>query len=343
MSLAGKKVASVLALGIVVTGTVLGAHTMAQAATPVPFVTGASAPRGGVVLKGDDGNTHYWTPDAIDGLCRVDVDPATGAGTINRNTCVLFLGGNQIKPGQLSYDPNPTHPYIYVPDLSSHSQGVWRLGYLSSGDGGKGTISITDRTLLAPGCGLGGNLPWASALSPATVLNPVRNLYLGYKKTGNIVRINNPAGSPTCADVQVIGNSADGRISFALAFMGTNLWEADGRGLGVIGNAPACATAGAGTCNAVGVLTGNPALPNALASDPVNQVLYVGDPSNIYAVNLATPGTATISTYATGFSFVFGLAVDPNTLAVGHAPLIYAGDDPSREVIPGAGRIFKVQ
>jgi DNA-binding beta-propeller fold protein YncE len=280
--------------------------------------------------------THYWTPDHINGLCRVDVDPVTGVGTMNRNTCVLFLGGGQIKAAQLSYDPQ--NQFIYVPDMSTQSKGVWRLRYLPSADNGNGAISIFDRTLLAPNCGVGGNLPWASALGPDG------NLYLGFKKTPNIVRINHPAGFTQCSDAQVIGSSADGRISFALAFMGTDLWEADGRGLGVIVNAPACATAGAGTCNAVGVLTGNPALPNALASDPVNHVLYVGDPSNVYALNLAgAPGTATISTYATGFQFVFGLAVDPNTLAVGQAPLIYAGDDPSRGLIPGAGRIFKVQ
>jgi hypothetical protein len=343
MFLAGKKVASVLALGTVFMGAVIGAHTMAQAATTTLLVPAATAPRGGVVLQGtaiDPATgkpvTHYWTPDHLNGVCRVDVDPVTGVGTMNRSTCVLFLGGGQIKAAQLSYDPQ--NQFIYVPDMSAQSKGVWRLRYLPSADNGNGAISIIDRTLLAPNCGVGGNLPWASALGPDG------NLYLGFKKTGNIVRINHPAGFTQCSDVQVIGNSADGRLSFALAFMGSDLWEADGRGLGVIPNAPACATAGAGTCNAVGVFTGNPALPNALASDQTNHVLYVGDPSNIYALNLAgAPGTATISTYATGFQFVFGLAVDPTTVAAGQAPLIYAGDDPSRGAIPGAGRIFKVQ
>jgi hypothetical protein len=302
------------------------------------LVPSATAPRGGVVLQGTAIDpvtgkpvTHYWTPDHLNGVCRVDVDPVTGVGTMNRSTCVLFLGGGQIKATQLSYDPK--NQFIYVPDMSTASQGVWRLRYLPSADNGNGAISIIDRTLLAPGCGVGKNLPWASALGPDG------NLYLGFKTTGNIVRINNPAGSTTCTSVQVIGNSADGKLAFALAFMGNDLWEADGRGLGVLPNAPACSPVS--PCAGVGVFTGAPALPNALASDPVNHVLYVGDPSNVYALNLAGPaGTATLSTYATGFSFVFGLAVDPTTLAVGTPPVIYVGDDPSRGAIPGAGRIF---
>ena len=49
-----------------------------------------------------------------------------------------------------------------------------------------------------------------------------------------------------------------------------------------------------------------------------------------------------VNTYVSGFSFVFGTAVDTVGLTAGTTPTVWASDDSSRGLTPGTGRIFKL-
>ena len=316
--------AALFALALVIAALV-GAGP-ASAATQSTVATNVTAPNGGVMLTGANGSKHLWIPDHLNGVCRVD------AAGLNQNTCALFLGTNAVKPGQLSFDP--VNNYLYIPDLSAKSQGVFRVKYDPNGDNGNGSLSLFDRTQLAPNCGLGGNLPWATALGPDG------NLYVSFKKSPSIVRVKDPAGvSIPCANVQVMGNASDGRSAFSLAWVGTRLFEADNKGLGAISNATQCAVT-VGTCNAVPFLTGQITAPQMIAADQQNSTLYVGAGTNVYAVQVgATQGFAV---YQSGFGFVTGLTVDPSPLGAGNLPVVYVGDDPSQGALPGAGRIVSI-
>ena len=312
-------------LGVVSVGLAsLAAAGVAQAATQTTLASNMTFPLGGVVLQGANGSTHLWSPDHINGVCRID---ATG---LNQGSCVLFVNGSALKPGQLSYDP--VNNYIYVPDLSSKSLGVIRLKYDPNGDGGNGAISFFDRTVLAPNCGIGGNLPWGSALGPDG------NLYVSFKKTSNIVRIKNPTAlTIPCSDVQVMGTAGDGKKSFALAFLGTTLAETNNNGVGIIGHADQCATAATGTCRSSEVVVGRIPSPYGIAGDATTNSLWVGGLDGVYRMTL----DGTISLYQPEPAQVVGLTVSDPRAAAG-TPTLYGSFDTTRGLVPNTGTLFRV-
>lgn len=318
-------------------GLAVSAYPQAAQAAPTAttIATNVTAPRGGVVLVGANGSSHYWFPDHLLGFCRLDPSAASPTGfAINRTTCVLFVGGApkaaQIKAAQASYDPKTN--FVYVPDMASRSVGIVRLHFDPHMDGGNGGMSILHRTTFGPSC-LGLQLPWGSAFGPDG------NLYLSFKRSPQIVRVVNPHLTPTCANVEWVGNASDGKSAMALAFVGPDLWEADNVGLGVISGATDAACT-AGACDSFPLFTGEVALPAALASDELNQVLYVGDATGIHALDVNNGSGPVL--YQPISSFVFGLAVDPKTLIVGGAPTLFGGADPSRGILPLTGSLFRV-
>jgi hypothetical protein len=266
------------------------------------------------------------------GFCRLDADATSPTGfSVNRNSCVLFMNGKQIKATQASHDPVTN--FVYVPDMSSASQGVVRVHYDPRLDGGNGGISILGRTTFGATC-FGKELPWGSAFGPDG------NLYLSFKASANIDRIVNPNLKPTCANVEVVGNAGDNRSSFSLAFVGTDLWEVNNKGIGVIGDAidRACTL---GACPSSEIFTGTVPLPNALAADDLNGVLYIGAATDVYAFDTILGDGPVL--YQSGFTFVYGLAVDPSTVALGVTPTLYGGEDPSRGVVPLEGSVFRIK
>jgi hypothetical protein len=275
------------------------------------------------LLTGGDGLQHLWEGDEVSGLCRFD--PTGTTFTKDPSSCVLAFGGSpQVKPGQLSFDGH----YIYMPDLSAKSTGVGKLGYVATANGGKGGLSIFDRGVIAPTCGLAGNIPWGTALGPDG------NLYVSFKKSPNITRIVNPgAFSGSCADVQNIGIAGDGRKSFALAFAGPNLWETNNNGIGVIPNAALVTTQvqSSETFLVAGAF--------GLSSD-ANGVVYEGNTTDLQAfdgINGSSPVTV-----ATGFSLVQGVAVDPTSVGLPGtlAGRVFVADDPTGGLNPGNGRTW---
>ncbi|MGC2698208.1 MAG: fibronectin type III domain-containing protein, partial [Candidatus Angelobacter sp.] len=336
-------------IGVAIFAGFVSPAASAQARTP--FATGVTAPMGGLILAGtainpNTGNPyrHLWSSDQGGfGLCRVDPDVETpGPHTININTCLPFVGGVQFKPGQLAFDPALNN--IYAVDLQSNTQGVFRLHYVPGADGGLGALDLIHQEVLGgnggighnglPGCGIAGNIP------NSAVLGPDGNLYIGFKRSGNIIRIVAPQTEPLpCANVQIIGTSADQTKTFGLGWIGHDLFGGDGISLWIMTNADRCLTPQNGQlpCRGSGILTAETALPTFVMSDQIYPAVsgtnvYVGNAASITLVNLVT--LQVTQNYATGFEFLSSLTLDPTDLS------LYAADDPTAGKLPVQGRWF---
>ena len=260
--------------------------------------------------------THLWVADHALGFCRVDFPPPA-AVAINQNTCADTA--KIISPGQPSTDGR----FVYIPDNSAKSQGVWRLEFFPA------TETVGNLTLLAPNGGLGGNRVTASALGPDG------NLYVGFLRNGNILRVTTPGGLSQL--VQTVATTSDGRGMSALAFVGSDLYAAEGGAVTKVANAGACSA-----CKAVPT-TSTALAPTALASDGTN--LYISDTpgidSTILRFTIATGAEITFSNTGvfpdgttTSYKFVTGLSVANGSL--------FVGDDPTDGAQIIQGHVWKV-
>ena len=179
----------------------IGSPAMAQQST-TQFAAGVNSPQGGLVLAGTGinpatGNSfrHLWTADPINGLCRLDPDVDTVAShSINLATCLSTVNGAAFNPGQLTFDPGSNT--IYAVD-GGNKLGVFVMHFQPAGDSGHGSMDQMNQSMLAPNCGIAGNQP------NATSLGPDGNLYVGFRRSGSIMRIVSPLTNPlACANVQ---------------------------------------------------------------------------------------------------------------------------------------------
>jgi hypothetical protein len=226
-----------------------------------------TAPLGGIILKGTAINPatgapfrHLWVDDATSGICRIDPDlDSPGPYAINLQTCPFKINGASITGGPMSFDPtqhflDPQNPtiatnYLYFADEQRASQGIMRIGYLASGDSGQGTLNFASLFVMGgstTGARFGGGttgcaIPGNPGTPHATVLDPLGNLWVGYKKSTTIVRFNQPGtasetGFGTC-DQFITAVATVTKLTQGLAFVGHDLWGADGTSPFVIKNA----------------------------------------------------------------------------------------------------------
>ena len=217
-----------------------------------------TAPLGGIILKGTAINPatgalyrHLWVDDATSGICRIDPDLDTpGPYAINLQTCPFKVNGASITGGPMSFDPtphflDPQHPtvatnYLYFADEQRASEGIMRIGYLPSGDGGHGFLNFASLFVMGgstTGARFGGGttgcaIPGNPGTPHSTVLDPLGNLWVGFKKGGTVVRFTQPGtasetGFGTCDQFIVVVATID-KKSDGLAFIGHDLWGADG-------------------------------------------------------------------------------------------------------------------
>jgi hypothetical protein len=217
-----------------------------------------TAPLGGIILKGTAISPatgqpirHLWVDDATSGICRIDPDlDSPGPYAMNLNTCPFKINGASITGGPLSFDPTPHFPdpanptvatnYLYFADEQRASEGIMRIGYLASGDSGQGFLNFASLFVMGgstTGARFGGGttgcaLPGNPGTPHSTVLDPLGNLWVGFKKSGTVLRFTQPGtasetGFGTCEQfivpVATIDKKSDG-----LAFIGHDLWGADG-------------------------------------------------------------------------------------------------------------------
>lgn len=315
---------------------------------PAPSNSSITAPASGVIINGTNLKNgvpvrHLWTPDHLKGICRVDPDIDSGGPFhLNDATCMSFVGGTAIKPGQLAYDPNTQN--VYAVDLSAKNQGIFRLGFAPGGDNGEGALDQFRTTALGGlngGCGIPGNVPNSASLGPDN------NLYIGFKRSGNIVRIVNPAVDPLpCGNVQTIGTTADGKKNFGFGWIGHDLYGADGLSAWVIPKADQCFTPANGntSCKGSSILVGQIAVPSIATTDQVypslnGSTLYLGNPTSVTAIRLSPLPAVVDTNFGTGFSFVSGLAVD---MANPSNKVVYAADDTTNGASVGTGRLWSI-
>jgi hypothetical protein len=229
---------------------------------------------------------HLWVADATAGICRIDPDlDSPGPYAINLETCPFKINGASITGGPLAFDPaqhfldpaNPLIPtnYLYFVDEQRASQGIMRIGYLATGDSGHGSLNYASLFVMGgntTGARFGGGttgcpLPGNPGLPDAAVLSPLGDLWVGFKKSGTIVRFNQPGtasdtGFGTC-DQFITPVATVSKLTTGLAFIGHDLWGADGTSPFFIKNADTtCVVPPHGICTAptdiVGVLAAAP-------------------------------------------------------------------------------------
>src|SRR6185437_14249745 len=220
-----------------------GQVTTGPPTTSTTIVVGLTLPYGVQILTGTATSTitgapvrHLWTGDQ-GGLCRIDPEiDAPGPFAVNLATCITGAGADtKFVAGRMAFDPLTNN--IYTVNNGNLSN-VARYHYLPGGDSGQGLVSSTAEILGdANGCGLSGNFPWAVALGPDG------DLYVSFRKNGNIIRVLAPqSASVPCSGMQVMGQGFDGKIGKSLGWIGHDLWGEDVVGLWRIGNADQCFT-----------------------------------------------------------------------------------------------------
>jgi uncharacterized repeat protein (TIGR01451 family) len=259
-----------------------------------------TAPLGGIVLKGTALSPvtgqpvrHLWVDDATSGICRVDPDlDSPGPYALNLQTCPFKINGASITGGPMSFDPtphflDPANPtvatnYLYFADEQRASEGIIRIGYIATGDSGHGFLNFASVFIMGgstTGARFGGGttgcaLPGNPGTPHSTVLDPLGNLWVGFKKSGTVLRFTQPGtasetGFGTCEQfivpVATINKKSDG-----LAFIGHDLWGADGTSPFFIKNADTtCMVPPHGICLApadiIGVLAAAPVGAAAVA------------------------------------------------------------------------------
>jgi hypothetical protein len=334
--------------------------------------TGITAPAGGYVLHGTALNAstgqpvrHLWVADGAAGLCRLDPDlDSPGPYAVNSASC---LRTSSVLGGAMTYDA--TRNLLYFADNQKTSQGVLRISYLPAGDNGNGALDPS--TLFDLGGNQGGAtfaggqtncaLPNNPGAPNAVALDPAGNLWVGFGKNAEILRINSPATATSanfggCAQfIQAAAFVASNRVGTGLAWIGHDLWGANSQSAFFIHNAdttcligsfPACSTTSGAVVQALTSITGATALVSDQFYPATNgNNLYFATGSNVAWVGNVVGATAGqtlaltyINTTQTQLANAGAVALDANDPA---NLILYSGDDPSALATPGAGRWFQ--
>ncbi|MEA2254275.1 MAG: hypothetical protein QOG35_320, partial [Solirubrobacteraceae bacterium] len=298
----------------------LAALVLAAFASPSFAATGSLAASGATNPNGELWlGSHLWVADHLQGMCRVD------SGGLNGLTCAVAAKA----AGQPAYDAG--NQFVYVPDSAANKGGVVRYTFDPTSE------TLGNPVVLAPNAGLAGNKPDTVALGPDG------NLYVGFLKNGNIVRITNPGGATQT--VQSAAASSDGKKVLGMTFVGNDLYLAESAAVSRILNVTASSCTGGCKGSSLGLAT--IASPLSLTTDagltptPSPRYLYIGDVSSVHRYNLdngaldtyATSGSTTSGTF--NFSNVTGLGVDPSDN-------LYVGDDPTAGAQNLQGRIWSI-
>jgi hypothetical protein len=329
---------------------VLAAAAMRPAAAVsngVQVLQGLTVPAGGAWIPGALGG-HFWQPDTATGICRVN---GTGTGNCNGTA----KSGGQIAVGTA---PNGTI-YVFVPDTSAKSTNVVRYVFNPANETLNNPLIMNIPNVTSVGGGAGGGRPGSA------VLDSLGNLYVGYLKSGDIMKVaaamTTTSSAPPAARV---ATTSDGRGVNALLFFGVDLYLAETGGMGVSRISDPNGTARA-ACSAAALCTAAPLnpqisfFPGALATD--NVYIYVGDapittPGSVlqydptlptgagnpasYSVNVPAYKSAFDGVTRNQYVGIRGLAVDPS----GN---LYVADDPTTNLVlpvlpTGQGHLWKV-
>lgn len=321
---------------------------------------------------------HLWVADATSGICRVDPDlDSPGPYAMNLQTCPFKINGASITGGPMAFDPtprflDPANPtvatsYLYFVDEQRASQGVMRIGYQATGDGGHGFLNFASVFVMGgntTGARFGGGttgcaLPGNPGLPAAATLSPLGDLWVGFKKSGSIVRFNQPGtasetGFGTC-DTFITPVATVNKISNGLTFVGHDLWGADGTSPFFVKNADTtCAVPPHGLCTVASgdiintLVAAVGAAPTATMSDQYypaingNNVYFslspAGGPFNTAWLGNASAADAGMAatTLDTTFYGTFNPAAGPSPAIANINGLAVDSSDPANVVLYSA-------
>jgi hypothetical protein len=296
----------------------------AQCGKPAPralaqgtlYGAGVTAPAGAVVIEGE-----VWVSDDAKGFCRLD-GPGPGGFAIVDSTCDTSAKS----PGQPTYDP--ATGFVYVPDRSSSSVGVWRLAVDPS------SATVGGATLLAA------ETPLTGMRAVASALGPDESLYVGGTKSASIVRITTPAGASQT--VQTVGRTSDRLGVSGLAFVGRDLYVAQSTAIARIASAPDCT--GVVDCTATPTPFDIP-VPTAIASGRRDALYVASTPGEQSTVHRIAIGGGTDEIVATSGRLPDGSTSQlefASALAADGPDRLFVGDDPSAGAAPGSGRVWSI-
>ena len=289
------------------------------------YGNGLNTPGGSVWM-----GSHLWVSDHVSGLCRLDANAATGKFAINAATCSLPVAST----GQPSFDAATNS--VYVPDNSAKGTTVARLTF----------DPVTETVRLAGAIGVG-----AFGTRPAsTALDAAGNLYVGFTKAANVVRVANPATAPSVAlaGTTVAGGAAG--LAVANASNGSltpALYVAEGGGVSEIDNPGACA----GACAAfMTSIVPQPTINGKVIAYETTAIAATS-PTSLYVAKWAphdfgpkativqyTPGGAPVD-YSTGYTAPDGKLqpwTSVTSLAANPAGGLFVGHDPTNGGTNGA-------
>ncbi len=334
-----------------------------------------TGPTGGVVLYGtaispvtNQPVRHLWVADGTAGICRMDPDlDSPGPYAINHTMCPF--SATKVTGGAMAFDS--TRNLLYFVDSKSATRGIFRINYLAGGDNGNGALDFSSTFSMGgntsadtfPGGQTRCLLPNNPSLPNSAALDPAGNLWIGFGRSGEILRFNNPASATanafgTCAQfIQVVAATPDGHLTTGLAWMGHDLWGADGRSPFFIRNAdtaclvspnPVCTNkADTSVLSSVGVttvLSGDQVYPATngnnlyIGQSLTNKLIWVGNVAGgtagqTLSLNYIDPTQAALK----NIDALVLDSTDPANL------VLYAGDDPSGLGTAGAGRWFQTK
>ena len=366
-----------LAVAASAQSTVSPTTSTAQIAGTPNAQSSITAPNGGIILYGTALSSatnqpvrHLWVADGTAGICRMDPDlDSPGPYAINPSMCPLSL--TKVTGGAMAFDASQN--FLYFVDSKSNTRGVFRVTYVPSADNGNGSLDFSTTFSMGgntttdkfPGGQTGCLLPNNPSLPDSAALDPEGNLWVGFLRSGEILRFNNPgsataSGFGTCAQfIQVVAATPDGHLTTGLAWMGHDLWGADGKSPFFIRNAdtaclvspnPVCTNkADTSVLTSVGtttVLIGDQVYPATngnnlyVGQSTTNQVVWIGNVAggtagqtlSLSYINAAQlPAAAPLKNIG---ALVLD-STDPANL------VLYTGDDPSGLGTAGAGRWFQ--
>jgi Fibronectin type III domain/Domain of unknown function DUF11 len=250
-------------------------------------------------------------------------------------------------PGSLTLDPATNT--IYAVDGGA-KLGVFILHFLPDGDSGSGLIDAVNSSVLGPTCGIGVNQPTAASLGPDG------NLYIGFRRSGNIMRVNAPTTLPLpCGNVQQTVIVTGDKLTSQIAWVGHSLFGNTSRLAFQVDQADQCLTLQNGNAPCVaqpfttGLLTGGTTVIGDQTPGQSNgSSLYFGTvlggsiTAFDFVINaVGHPFVSTfVENYGNGaFANVGALALDTSDPA---NSVLYVGDDPTAGAVAGQGRWFQI-
>jgi hypothetical protein len=324
--------------------TTEGAPTVFFPPPPVPSPTPTPAPpkKGALYAAGITqaqgllfAGSHVWVSDATQGFCRID---SSSPGVASLSHC--FQPSASFVPGQASWDR--TRNFIYVPDASATSTGVFRLQLLS-GDNIGTTLNLGQGNPFLTACAFGSDGALYFPSDGATISKI-------------------PTASTTPGAAVEVGSTLEGAGLHGMAFAGNDLYMAEQTIVTkLIRASPSLSR---GTAVQVGPpqdRTSPPVLnvsnPLSLAMDvssPTRPILYIGSapgglgqPGQVDQWDIVAQRDVIYATQAVIGSLTTSL-FNPGGMAVDASRNVYVADDPSVTSAgtfssPGQGHVYKLQ